>query len=33
MFTGFVPEAFVRHHNPLWHARLSGEPGSEGGQD
>jgi formate dehydrogenase subunit gamma len=22
MFTGFVPEAFVRHHNPLWHDEL-----------
>jgi cytochrome b subunit of formate dehydrogenase len=22
MFTGTVPEAFARHHNPLWHGRL-----------
>jgi formate dehydrogenase subunit gamma len=23
MFTGFVPEDFARHHNPLWHARVA----------
>lgn len=23
MFTGFVPEEFARHHNPLWFARLA----------
>lgn len=22
MFTGFVPEDFARHHNPLWHDQL-----------
>lgn len=25
MFTGLVPEDFVRHHNPLWYAELSRE--------
>lgn len=25
MFTGYVPESFVKHHNPLWYARLKAE--------
>ena len=24
MFTGFVPEDFVRRHNPLWFKKLKG---------
>lgn len=25
MFTGYVPESFVKHHNPLWYERLKNE--------
>ncbi len=32
MFTGVVPESFVRHHNPLWYAKLK-EQGVVSGQD